>query len=246
VVVRDKYVDENRDVVLPGSNYCKEDDEPSFTVELVKPERKAKTEKRSGTKRSERTQVDFNTMYSQYTLTSNPIFTYEIGAERKAKVEKKVNMQGGINQSLKANGCEPEGNCSDAIKKAYEKGLIDEETRDYCIQVNQNGNDGTHNWGQKAGNSKTKELVDNPKTLSNPIFTYKAGPERMIKISNKNNTHGGINQLLKKNGLEPEGVFYVAVEKAYHHGLIDEETRNQCHGVNLDGNVGNHKWGQKK
>jgi hypothetical protein len=247
-----------------GCSYSVVDDEPVMKFEQVKPDRNDKTQTKNnvheGLKQSlkkesfepqgnhsiafDHSAFDHTTMYRKHTLIENPVNTYRIGSERQTKIQKKVNMHGGLNQALKKNGHEPEGNCSDAIKKVYEKGLIDEETRDYCTHVNQNGNDGTHNWGQEK--SKVKQIVDNPKFLSNPIFTYRAGPERMNKINMKNNLHGGVNQALKKKGYEPEGNFKAAVNKAHKKGLIDKQTTENCHKKNLAGNVGNHEWGQKK
>jgi hypothetical protein len=81
-------------------------------------------------------------------MTSNPIFTYRVGHDRRSKTEKQNNMHGGVNQLLRKNGLSPEGNSYAAIQKAYKAGLIDKETKDRCCQINHDGNDGKHEWGQ--------------------------------------------------------------------------------------------------
>lgn len=233
-------------------------DEPDVMFEQVKPESNVQTNTTNDVyegvnqllqnvggepKRSYHSAVHHNTMYCENTLISNPLYTYKIGAEREEKIVKKTNMHGGLNQSLKNHGHIPEGNCSNAIKKAYENGLIDEETRNYCTQVNQKGNDASHNWGPKKG--ETKESDDEPKLLSNSIFTYRAGRDRMNRILSKANQHGGVNQQLRNKGLKPESNFKQAIEKAYKHDVIDKETKNNCQKTNSAGNEGNHEWGQK-
>lgn len=191
--------------------------------------------------------VEHNAMYCQYNVvfddqsaTYDSVLTYQVGEERKEKAEKKNNMHGGLNQMLKKNGYEPEGNCSGAIAKAYNNGLIDETTKDYCSQVNQHGNDGTHNWGQK-GKKKPKAIEGSPTVLF-PVFTYQVGPERKAKTDKKHNAHGGLNQLLTKHGLEPEGNFYVAIQVAYQNGLINKGQKSRYEKINLQGNDGNHEW----
>lgn len=188
--------------------------------------------------------IEHNAMYCQYNIVydpqTDPVLTYQVGAERKKQVHTKNNMHGGINQTLKQNGHKPEATCSGAITKAFENGMIDEPTKQYCQQVNKSGNAGNHYWGPK-GAKPGKEVEGKPTALY-PIFTYEVGPERQAKTDKKMNAHGGINQLLEKHGLEREDNFYCAIQVAYKNGLINRIQKVWYENINEKGNNGNHVW----
>lgn len=188
--------------------------------------------------------IEHNAMYCQYNIVydnqTDSVLTYQVGDERKEKVHTKNNMHGGINQTLKQNGQKPEATCSSAIAKAFENGLIDETTKEYCQQVNKNGNAGNHYWGQKG--AKEAKTVEGQPTALYPIFTYQIGQERKAKTDKKINAHGGLNQLLEKHGLAPEGNFYCAIQVAYQNGLINIIQKVRYEKINEKGNNGNHSW----
>jgi hypothetical protein len=79
-------------------------------------------------------------------MVSNPIFDYRMSATRQAKIDRQVNMHGGINQRLKENCLSTKPNSYEAIQKAYKHGLISTSTKEVCCQINKDGNDGKHVW----------------------------------------------------------------------------------------------------
>lgn len=82
--------------------------------------------------------------------------------------------------------------------------------------------------------------------VSNPIFTYRIGEEKVSKILKQANMHGGLNQTLRKNGFPTESNSYGAIQAAYKNGLIDKTIKRVCCAINKDGNDGKHYWGEKK
>lgn len=78
--------------------------------------------------------------------------------------------------------------------------------------------------------------------MSNPIFTYKIGAVKKRKIEMQINLHGGLNQLLRKNGLPIQSNSYQAIQVAHKNGLIDSPTKQVCCKINHNGNTGKHSW----
>ena len=78
--------------------------------------------------------------------------------------------------------------------------------------------------------------------MSNPIFTYKIGQEKEEKILKQANMHGGLNQALRKNGMQTQSNSFQAIDAAHKNGLITNKEKRICCQINQDGNYAKHWW----
>jgi hypothetical protein len=74
------------------------------------------------------------------------------------------------------------------------------------------------------------------------IFDFKVNQERTQNIIKQINMHGGLNELLQKNGHCPLDTCKKAIEKAFSLGLIGLNTYKECIEVNKKSNQAKHKW----
>jgi hypothetical protein len=74
------------------------------------------------------------------------------------------------------------------------------------------------------------------------IFTYKVGERRLQAVQAKLNMFGGLNQVLRKNGIEPVDNCYKAIKICEEKNLLPTRVIVKAKKVNQDGNHGNHWW----
>jgi hypothetical protein len=74
------------------------------------------------------------------------------------------------------------------------------------------------------------------------IFKYEVGSERKQDILKQVNMHGGLNNLLKRNGHCPLETCKQAIEKTFALGLIGLQTYKECIEINKKSNKAKHHW----
>lgn len=85
----------------------------------------------------------------------------------------------------------------------------------------------------------TKNYVNNHK---HDIFEFKIDHERKEAVVKQLNLHGGLNELLTKNGHCPLESCKQAIERAFALGLIGMHTYKECIEINKKSNNAKHKW----
>jgi hypothetical protein len=93
---------------------------------------------------------------------------------------------------------------------------------------------------------KLQELISliqsNNKRPCKDIFEFNVSKERIEPIIAQIRMHGGLNNLLKRNGIEPISNSKMAIEKARLLGLLCDITYNECLQLNKQGNKAKHDW----
>lgn len=79
-------------------------------------------------------------------------------------------------------------------------------------------------------------------TREHSIFTFKVGERRLMAVTNKVNVFGGINQVLKKNGIKPVDNCYKAIQICKEKNLLPARVIAKAEKINKSGNKGNHLW----
>jgi hypothetical protein len=93
--------------------------------------------------------------------------------------------------------------------------------------------------GKKKG---VPAMCPNPAFEQHSIFTYKVGERRVGAVQAKLNMFGGINQVLRKNGIKPVDNCYKAIQICKEKNLLPPDVIAKAEKTNNAGNKGNHKW----
>lgn len=86
---------------------------------------------------------------------------------------------------------------------------------------------------------QTNAVFEGP---THSIFTYKVGPQRQAAAKEKQDMHGGINQVLRKNGIKPVDNCYQAIQICEKKNLLPADVIAKAKKINIAGNKANHKW----
>jgi hypothetical protein len=88
----------------------------------------------------------------------------------------------------------------------------------------------------------TTDNVNDCNITTNPIFNYGLSQERLHSAKMQLTIHGGVNHLLKINGLEAQNNSFEAIKLAYKSKLIQTPMLNLCKKYNQEGNGSKHNW----
>ncbi len=89
--------------------------------------------------------------------------------------------------------------------------------------------------------SLTKEY-NKSKSYCNKLFNFEIEKERIDAVIAQIQMHAGINNILKKHGLNAHPNCKMAIEVAKTHGLICNDIYHKCSEINKKGNDAKHKW----
>jgi hypothetical protein len=93
---------------------------------------------------------------------------------------------------------------------------------------------------------KTNKVMMTPnptyEARQHSIFTFKVGERRLQAVTDKVNVFGGINQVLKKNGIKPVDNCYKAIQICKEKNLLPSRVIAKAEKINKNGNKGNHWW----
>lgn len=86
---------------------------------------------------------------------------------------------------------------------------------------------------------QTNAVFEGP---THSIFTYKVGAQRQAAAQKKQDMFGGINQVLRKNGIKPVDNCYQAIQICEKKKLLPANVIAKAKKINIAGNKANHKW----